>query len=247
MYRVIPLFALTVSCVGCSRPPAADAPQPTGAVQPVAVPGALGAKESPVQPPRAAAVEEFEYPADLGGRAVIRAVAPDRPAVPPIEGHAMRPRTHAAPAVSVDYIARPAAGKYAPVTAVPAGSPQVKLPAPPEGVPLELGSGSQATPSRPKFPASAMVIARSRDVALPPPLPMLGRPIRERVSLDDPTSEIANAAITSPAVTVPIEPAGFLRVSLPNPFELGEQIRPNAGPAVEPSSDPVPVDPRRVK
>jgi hypothetical protein len=78
-------------------------------------------------------------------------------------------------------------------------------------------------------------------------MPTLGRPLTERVSLDDPTSEFATANITAPPVRVPVAPAAFVKVSLPDPFELGDQIKPKVPAAAEPGLTPVAVDPRRVK
>jgi len=88
---------------------------------------------------------------------------------------------------------------------------------------------------------------RARDVNLPPAMPTLGRPAGDRVSLDDPTSDFANAAIVSPPVKVPLTPAGFLKVTLPDPFELGEQVKPKVPPAAEPGLTPVPANPRRIR
>jgi hypothetical protein len=78
-------------------------------------------------------------------------------------------------------------------------------------------------------------------------MPTLGRPAGDRVSLEDPTSDFANAAIVSPPVRVPLAPASFLKVTLPDPFELGEQVKPKVAPADEPGLTPVPVNPQRIK
>jgi hypothetical protein len=76
---------------------------------------------------------------------------------------------------------------------------------------------------------------------------MLGRPAAERVSLEDPTTDLANTAIVEPRVKVPFVPAAFLKVGIPDPFELSEQINPATSPSSEPGLTPVPVNPRRVK
>jgi hypothetical protein len=41
--------------------------------------------------------------------------------------------------------------------------------------------------------------------------------------------------------------SGFLKVGIPDPFELGEQVKPRIEPAAEPRVLPVPVTPRRPK
>jgi hypothetical protein len=84
-------------------------------------------------------------------------------------------------------------------------------------------------------------------VNLPPVMPILGRPVADRVSLDDPTAELGNAAVANPFVKMPLTPAAFLKVALPDPFELGDQIKPKVPPAAEPGMAPLSVDPPRVK
>jgi len=114
-------------------------------------------------------------------------------------------------------------------------------------VPGDLGRGASAVPAKPALPIAKVVTERARDVNLPPALPTLGRSVIERMSLDDPTSELGNAAIVAPVVRVPLAPAGFLKVGIPDPFELGEQVKPKIAPDAEPGLTPVPVNPRRVK
>jgi len=110
-----------------------------------------------------------------------------------------------------------------------------------------LGRGADTVPARPSLPIAAVVTEKARDVNLPPSMPTLGRPFNERVSLDDPTSEFGNSAIVSPGVSVPLKSAEFVKVSLPDPFELGEQVKPKLSPTAEPGLSPVPVNPQRVK
>jgi hypothetical protein len=114
-------------------------------------------------------------------------------------------------------------------------------------VPSDLGFGAAAVPARPALPDSAGVTLKARDVNLPPDLAPLARPVPDRAALDDPTAEPANAAIVTHTPTVSLPQAGFLRVSLPDPFELAEQVKPKVAPAAEPSAGPVPVNPRRPK
>jgi hypothetical protein len=104
-----------------------------------------------------------------------------------------------------------------------------------------------AVPQEPKLPVKAAPTKRSRDVNLLPPLPTLGRALRDRVGFEDPTTEYSNAVITGPSVKPPFAPAPFVKVGVPDPFELGDQLRPTIESAVEPGLTPVTVSPRRVK
>jgi hypothetical protein len=78
-------------------------------------------------------------------------------------------------------------------------------------------------------------------------MPILGRPFNERVSLEDPTSEFGNAAVVAPPVKTPLPAASFVKVSLPDPFELGEQVKPKVAAKDDPGLVPVVVNPQRVK
>jgi hypothetical protein len=88
---------------------------------------------------------------------------------------------------------------------------------------------------------------RSRDVNVPPPLPAMVRQVVDRAGFEDPTTDFANALVTGPRVRLPFSPAPFLRVGVPNPFELAEQIKPVIPRTAEPGLTPVIVHPRRVK
>jgi hypothetical protein len=92
-----------------------------------------------------------------------------------------------------------------------------------------------------------VVTERARDVNFPPPAPTLGSPVADRVSLDDPTTEFGNAEVVAGQVKVPLAPSGFFKAVIPDPFELGEQVKPKVPPTAEPSTAPVPVNPQRVR
>jgi hypothetical protein len=173
-------------------------------------------------------------------------VAPDTPALPPIKrfGEAPTSRTLPVRVLNPDAAAKP---KSLPPPILPARSVGVRFAPPVERVPPDLGRGAGAVPARPTLPIAKIVTERSRDVNLPPALPTLGRAVADRVSLDDPTSELANAAIAEPVVKVPLAPAAFLKVGIPDPFEFGEQVKAKIAPSAEPGLTPVPVNPRRMK
>jgi hypothetical protein len=244
-YSVLGTFCLT----GCS-PPAADAPAVPNVVlaapAPEPPPVPVAARLEPAPAPKPADPLPFEYPADLGGEAVARVVAPGTPPLPPAErfGAAPRPRTPPARLLDPEPVTRV---RYVPPPLTAPAAGVVKPAAPRERVPADLGAGAAGVPAKPTFPVAAGITERARDVNLPPPLPTLGRPQPDRVPFDDPTAEAALAAVVGPAVRVPPPPPGFLKGTLPDPFELGEQVRPRVPPAAEPGLAPVVVDPRRVK
>jgi hypothetical protein len=118
---------------------------------------------------------------------------------------------------------------------------------PAERVPPDLGAGAGSIPAKQKLPVAAQPTKRSRDVNLPPPLPSLGRQVADRVGFEDPTTDFGNAVVTGPRVRAPFSAAPFLKVGVPDPFELAEQIKPSIPHAAEPGLKPVIVNPRRVK
>ncbi len=195
----------------------------------------------PVPPP-----QTFAFAPDLTGQALPRVVAPPVPVKLPGErfGGEPKPRTVPAKLLDPDATARV---KYAPPPIVPAKPVAAPPAAPAEKVPLTLGAGADEVPAKPVLPVAAVVTERARDVNLPPPPPTLGRPLNDRVPFDDPTSEAGNAVVASGAVKVPLATSGFLKVTVPDPFELGTQVKPSVPPAAEPVVAPVVVNPQRVK
>jgi len=228
-------YVLLVSA-GCSRQvPVASQPAPQSVVaDPV---GAAPTVESGLA---------LNSASDLGGRALERAVAPDTPALEPIERFGVAPSPRNAMVSVIDPNLAPKA-THLPLSPLPAGIVAIRPAPPTERVPTDLGAGASAVPAKPKLPVALVATKQSLDVNLPPPLPTLGRPVGDRVGFDDPTTDFSIAVITRPPVKAPYAPAPFLKLGIPNPFELVEQIKPTVSPADEPGLAPVPVNPRRVK
>lgn len=248
MIRSTLLAGFVCGIAGCAQQPQADAtPKPPAVVARVSVPAA------PTQPDLLPQIADaprqlvaFEYPADLGGQMVERAISPRMPSMPPVEMFGTAPKLR----TGSDRLLHPevsAKARYVPPPILLPKAAEMKLAPPAERVPAELGRGADHVPARPQLPVAPGITERARDVNLPPTMPTLGRPASDRVSLADPTSEFGNAAIVAPPVQVPIALASFLRVTLPDPFELGVQVRPKLPPDVEPALTPVPVNPQRVK
>jgi hypothetical protein len=215
-------------------------------VRPTPIPTIAARPEERPLPEPPAPSPGFEYPADLAGRVVARAVAPDLPALPSPERFGRSPKPRPIPGRLLDPEATPPVRHtLPPVWPSPAG--RVRPLPPRERVPIDLGSGAEAVPARPTFPIAAGIDTRAPDVGKPPALPRLGRPFSERESLDDPAADLGHAAITGPPIRVKPDPAVFLRVTLPDPFELAEQVRPKVPPAAEPGLVPVVVNPQRTK
>ena len=247
MRRVNAVFLIALMAVtGCGDKPA---PQPAVAVksQPTPVPdGPVDQTPAGVQPPVDKVPPTFPFPNDAGGKAVAKNVVPQAPPPLPVERFdlAPKPRTPAAGVIDPDPMLRPA---YAPPPVLPAPTTGTVPTAPAERVPFDLGFGANAVPERPKLPNPPGIIERAPDVNVPPKLAPLGRRVPDRASLEDPTAAAANAAIVQNSPMPSLLQSGFLKVGIPDPFELGEQVKPRIGPTAEPQVLPVPVSPRRPK
>jgi hypothetical protein len=248
------IVALVIGLVGCGQrdqrsavavAPAIEVENSIPDPQPGQTPDSKTvAPAQPPKPPEPPPV--FEYPPDLTGKAIVKAVTPETPALTPTErfGTAPMPRTPPAKVLSPESTVK---ANYTPPPILFKKLSGVTIAPPQELVPFDLGRGADTIPAKPTLPIAAAITERVRDVNLPPTMPTLGRPLNERVSLDDPTSDFGNAAVVSPAVKVPLASAEFVKVALPDPFELGEQVKPKMPPAAEPGLSPATVNPQRVK
>jgi hypothetical protein len=253
---------LTLALVGCSQqqpqqqsaesahvPPTVVLAPPgaTGAIalsDPNPLPGAARAQPEPAQPEPSAPT--FAFPPDLTGKALARMVAPDGAHALAAEHTRATPKPRTVPRKVMDPDPLPRAHAELPPL-LPARPGPLKPVPPEETVPVNFGTGAGDGPTKPVMPVAPVVTERARDVNLSPPAPVLGRPAPDRVSLDDPTSELGNAEVVAGLVKVPLAPSPFLKVDVPDPFELAEQVKPRVPPSSEPSAIPVPVNPQRVK
>lgn len=198
-------------------------------------------KDEPPPPP-----PSFPFPKDEAGKLLPGVVRPAMPAMPAAErlGTAPKPRPASKALSEPDTLPKlvyssPALNVPRPAAAAPT--------APPERVPFDLGYGAAAVPAKPALPEAPGIAVKARDVNLPPDLAPLGRLVPDRASLDDPTAEPGNAVVATKSPFPALGIAAFIRVAIPDPFELGDQVKGKLPPATEPSPAPVPVNPQRVK
>jgi hypothetical protein len=247
--RFAPLFVLVLGC--SQQQPDAGAPAPIDVSKVQLVPGAPVAAlpQPPVPQPPPKPPEpppEFKFAPDLGGKAVARAVAPNLAKPLALDRAPAAPKPRAVP----ERVLNPEANErtaFVPPPLMPPKPPATKPANPAERVPFDLGIGADAPPAKPVLPTVAIETPRARDANLPPPAPTLGRQFTERASLEDPTSETGNAAAVSNTVPVALALSPFLKLGIPDPFELLEQVKPKVPPTAEPSALPVPVNHPRTK
>lgn len=228
--------------IGCSKssgeaPTAVGPPTPVVAVQ-VSEPKAA---PQPAAPPPPA---PFRFPDDAGGKAVAAALAPSVPAEASV-GVTAKPRPRAS---DLDRGEVPLPKVAAAVPKAPPPKAKSPKPTPPaERVPADLGQAAAADPAAVRLTDRGLVRAASPPAPTAADVPPLARQVPDRASLDDPTAEIAAARVVFSAMPVPFAPSWFVRFTIPDPFELAEQMRAKTGAAGELGVGPVNVPPARPK
>jgi hypothetical protein len=238
--RFVGIALLTAAVAGCDRspsPPAvAVAAAPATDAQPA---GPRTAKPAPADgpAPEPAPVPDggsFSFPDDSGGKALAKTLAPTTPPAPPVGPASPRERT-----------ARNFAASPAPPPAAPTGPPPRLVlgatngvrPAPlPDRVPPDLGGPFPELPPRADLPTGPGVRVEGRDSSKAAELPLLSnKPVPDRAPLSDPTAEFTARSVISPVLPLRAEPAGFVRINLPDPFEHAAAAKPRTPWAEDPN------------
>ena len=229
--------AAVVGLLGCGQSPA----PPVVATPAVVAAQADAASDAPAE--RVAKNDptpdggSFAFPDDAGGKALAKALTPAAPPAMPAVLPAA-PRERKLPA----YLDAPTP----PLPDAASSPPRLALPpikavrpvALPDRVPPDLGGVMPDLPPRPEVPAGSLTRIPARDLSQPAELPSLSpKPVTDRAPLADPTAEFTAASVISPTLPLRTEPAGFVRINLPDPFENADAARVRT---------PVVEDPNRV-
>jgi hypothetical protein len=89
----------------------------------------------------------------------------------------------------------------------------------PEGVPLAYNRAEPLIPERAQLPAGELVHVASVDLSAPLPLPIMASPVSEPLTSDDATNEFSLSAALAATPPARLNPAPFLRLSIPDPYE----------------------------
>jgi hypothetical protein len=186
----------------------------------------------------------FHFPADHGGQLLGNLLLPSGK-VSPVDDRPAPRRFPDSPAVEAPQVPVP-----------PSPGDLVRLPEPkasqparpgplPEGLPLLSYKGTPQPPEASSLPAGVLVRLPSPDVNRPVPLPLLGDLAPDRAPFDDPTAEHSLATALAAQMPERTNPAPFLRLTLPDPFENRQTVRLRTLPAEE--STPIAAAPRGPK
>jgi hypothetical protein len=108
---------------------------------------------------------------------------------------------------------------------------EVRPTALPDRVPTDLAPERPLLPERGAFATGPLTKQAGPDPATPAEVPILSaKPVPDRASLADPTTEFTARSVISPMLPLRTQPAGFLRFNLPDPFEHSAAARPPVAP-----------------
>jgi hypothetical protein len=235
MCRYLPL-AVFVVIAGCGKPDAPPAlvagPPEEAAAEttpkadpPVAEKRAPTPAERPA-PPSVADGGSFAFPADSGGKLLAKTLPPTSPPILTDPSPAA-PKPRRLPAF-LDAPAVPANDTGAAVPRLPLpASKEARPTALPDRIPTNLAPDRPALPDRGAFATGPLTKDIGPDPAKPADVPPLStKPVPDRASLADPTTEFTARSVISPTLPLRTEPAGFLKFNLPDPFENSAAARP---------------------
>ena len=165
----------------------------------------------------------FPFPNDAGGKALAKALTPALPRLAEPTG----PRERQAPAFVTAPAPPPAVSALPPPRLAVAAAKDVRPTPLPDRVPPDLGGTFPQLPPRSELPSGALIRVEGRDPSKPAELPLLSsKPVPDRASLADPTVEFTARSVISIVLPLRADPAGFVRINLPDPFEHAAAAKP---------------------
>jgi hypothetical protein len=224
------VLVVTLGC-GKSEPPPVPVVSvrvPGADVKATPLPGPKTEKEAaaPAEKPVVADGGSFAFPADAGGKLLEKTLPPKSPAVL-AEPVPAAPKPRKLPAFLDASAVPPADATPAPPRLPMPGSKPAKPTALPDRVPGDFALNWPMLPERGEFATGPLTRQAGPDPAKPAELPVLSaKPVPDRASLADPTTEFTARSVISPTLPLRTEPAGFLKFNLPDPFENSAAARP---------------------
>jgi hypothetical protein len=229
---------VAAAIAGCGRSPAPHAVV-AGPVEAAEVTQAEQKTNEPVKEPGRATADaipdggSFPFPDDSGGKALAKTLTPAAPAPPPVAPAGPRERT------PPGFLTNPSSTPVilAPPPRLAVAAPREVRPTPlPERAPAELGGHFSQLPPRAELPIGPGVRVPGRDPSIPPELPPLTtKPVPDRAPLADPTTEFTARSVISVVLPLRLDPAVFVRINLPDPFEHAPAARPRTPVVEEPN------------
>jgi len=223
----IPLALVTVGCglVGCNSQSAVVAPVSAPVVQRTASHEKAEHRPATGEKPKAPDVPS-PFAGDKGAKLVESLLKPSDETLA-AETRKERAQRSLPAAAFLEQPQLPLPPSSDPVARLPAkqtGQP-VRPRALAEGPPLDRYRADPTPPRRQEFATAGPIALPSPDLHQPVPLPILGRPHPDRAPLTDPTADVSVAAALAAPVPIRTNPAPFVRLNRPEPFEHAQTAR----------------------
>lgn len=187
--------------------------------------------------------ERFQFPPDKGGKLLEETLRPPQKLADEAAATPQPKRLKAPPAVEQPEVALTGPALPLARAALVPKAPPLRPHVLPEDAPLTAHRSDPTRVNVQHLPAGALVRVAAPDVDLPPPLPILANPGIDRAPLEDPTAEDSLKSALTAVPPIRNNPAPFLRLNLPDPFENAQTIRLRALPPEEQSPATGPVRP----
>jgi hypothetical protein len=169
--------------------------------------------------------EGFRFPGDPGGKHLGTLLPPrENFRLPPESPSGPRPHP-ALPALENPTLPPPLGQAALPRLSAEKASRPARPGPLPEDTPLLSYYGTPPQPHEPALTPGVLAKAPSPSVGRPVPPPVLGQPVPDPAPLDDPTTDASLAAALAAPMPSRTNPAPFLKLTLPDPFENRETGR----------------------
>jgi hypothetical protein len=222
-------LALAAGCGKTDPPPtvvAGAAVEPVAEVAPTVEPASV-AKQPPAPAEKPVADgSSFAFPDDSGGKLLAKTLPPSNPpTLADPTPAAPKPRTLPA-FLDAPSVPPTGPGLVLPRLPLPVAK-EIRPTALPDRVPTDFAPDRPSLPERGEFATGPLTKQVGLDPATPAEVPILSaKPVPDRASLADPTIEFTARSVISPMLPLRVQPAGFLRFNLPDPFEHSAAARP---------------------
>jgi hypothetical protein len=178
--------------------------------------------------------EPFRFGEDRGGKILAQLLPPS---LPPSREHFSKQSTRGAAAIEQPAIPTAMISVNVPRLVIKQSSRDEKPGSIGESTPLTEYRSQPRLPQEPTFWIAEKVRVPSPDVNQAMPLPILGKPVPDRASLEDASLESSHVASLAGVMPVRTIAAPYMRFTIPNPFEHREAVQSKT--ALE--EDPTPV------
>jgi hypothetical protein len=234
-YRLLILVPL-LGVIACGKQAASvGSPQPVVAAEPSDGDKIESAPKKEAPASALAAGGSFKFTDDEAGKIFSKILVPTSP--PPLSPLASKGQSER---ILPAGIAEPRPASL-PSSLVP-----VRIPLPPrvdarpsplpERVPVDFTGLQPDRPEHIKLPVGGLTRLPTPDVKQPVTVPILGRPVPDRASLDDPTAEFTASSVFNKNLPLRTTTAPFVKTNLPDPFENSEAAKVKIAPKEDPAT-----------